>query len=147
MGEDFNSNFNLNAGVFAIKNDYVGISFLNECINIYINRSSCKDEKGNYALNGEWSKGCYEQGVMNELIKSKYINNFKFLENHIVLNAFIPSSSCFILHLYGGIDINKDHRRVTAFNNIINNNTCLDTRMSQLLFLVKHFGTNLFFIK
>jgi hypothetical protein len=145
MGDDFNSDFNLNAGVFAIKNDYIGISFLNECINIYVNRNTCKDENGNYALNGEWSKGCYEQGVMNELIKTIYINHFKFLENHIVLNTFIPSSACFILHLYGGIDINKDKRRVKAFKNIINNNTCLDTRISQLLFLVKHFGMSSFY--
>jgi hypothetical protein len=140
MGKDMNSKFNLNAGVFIIKNDDIGVSFLNECINVYVNRDSCKDKFGNYALNGEWSKDCYEQGVMNELIKTKYFNNFKLLDNHIVLNTFIPNTTCFILHLFGGIEKNKDEKRDVAFNLIINDNKHFNTRISQLLFLIKHFG-------
>lgn len=139
MGKDLNTKFNLNAGVFVIKNDKVGLKFLTECIEVYINRDSCKDEFGNYALNGEWSKECYEQGVMNELIKTKYFNNFKLLDEYIVLNTFIPNTTSFILHLCGGIERNREEKRNIAFRHIIDNNNYFDKRIQQLLFLIKHY--------
>jgi len=139
MGKDLNTKFNLNAGVFLIKNDMRGLRFLRECIEVYINRDSCKDEFGNYALNGAWSKGCYEQGVMNELIKTKYFNNFKLLDEHIVLNTFMPNTTSFILHFFGGgTDKNRDEKRNIAFRNIMDNNNYFDQRIQQLLFLIKH---------
>lgn len=140
MGKDMKSKFNLNAGVFLIKNNNIGLKFLSDCINVYINRDNCKDKFGNYALNGEWSKGCYEQGIMNELIKTEYFNNFKLLEDHIVLNTNTPNTTCFILHLFGGIEKNKEEKRNIAFKYIIEDNNYFDTRISQLLFLIKHFG-------
>lgn len=140
MGKDMNSELNLNAGVFIIKNNRIGLSFLNECIELYINRDKCKDEFGNYSLNGKWSGECYEQGIMNELIKNKYFNKFKLFDDHIVLNTNTPNTTCFILHLFGGTEKHKELKRNMAFNYIIDDNTYFDDRMSQLLFLIEYWG-------
>lgn len=59
----------LNSGLFLIKNSEKGIQFLEDCINDINNKDECiKDGKEQ----GFYSLGCYEQGIMNELIKNKY---------------------------------------------------------------------------
>ena len=140
MGKDKNSKLNLNAGVFVIKNNNIGRNFLKECIDVYINRDICKDKNGNYALNGKWSGECYEQGIMNELIKTKYFNNFNLLDGHVVLNTETPNTTCFILHLFGGTETNKEYKRNIAFRYINENDKYFNSRSSQVLFLIKYWS-------
>jgi hypothetical protein len=140
MGKDKNSKLNLNAGVFIIKNDDIGINFLKECIDVYINRDICKDKYGNYSLNGKWSGECYEQGIMNELIKTKYFNKFRLFNDYIVLNTETPNTTCFILHLFGGTEKHKEYKRNIAFRYIVENNNYFDNRSTQLLFLIKYWS-------
>lgn len=139
MGKDRNTDFNLNAGVFCIKNNKIGLTFLRECINVYLNREKCKDEKGNYALNGEWSKDCYEQGVMNELIVEKYLEHFSLFDEYMVLNTNAPNTKCFILHLFGGTEKYKDEKRNMAFRYILDNNNYFDKRINQMFFYINYF--------
>jgi len=61
-----------NAGVFLIKNSEIGRSFINDCLAELDKRPWCiKDGKEQ----GIWAGMCYEEGVMNKLIKTKYRNN------------------------------------------------------------------------
>lgn len=63
-----NSN-GFNAGLFLIKNSPIGRSFLKECITSVAEITGCiKDGKER----GIWAGSCYEQGVMNLLIRQKY---------------------------------------------------------------------------
>jgi hypothetical protein len=63
------------AGIFIIKNNDIGINFLNDCINTYTNRPQCINNNQEYILFREWAGECYEQGIMNELINTKYSND------------------------------------------------------------------------
>jgi hypothetical protein len=88
------------AGVFLIKNDKVGKSFLEDCINVYINNHNCK-VNNKYTLNSIWAGECYEQGVMNELLKTKYKNNIFIIPYSFVLNNSKLSKNTVISHIYG----------------------------------------------
>lgn len=61
---------NINAGIIGIKNSKIGKQFLSDCIQIYHEQYPycIKDGKEQ----GGFSGPCYEQGVMNKVIKSKY---------------------------------------------------------------------------
>ena len=97
IGLDNNSNYDLaNAGVFAIANTNVGISFLIECIE-YVNKDCFNP---NNTLKGKWAASCYEQGIMNILIYDKYYPNTTVLTNKVIFNYNVCSNDVFIMHLY-----------------------------------------------
>ena len=75
----------VNAGVFLIKNSNIGKSFMNDCL------AKLKSKKGciiNGKEQGTWTGICYEQGVMNLLIREKYKDyTFVDLKEEFVFNA------------------------------------------------------------
>ena len=77
---------------------------------------------------------------MNELIKTKYFNNFNLLDGHVVLNTETPNTTCFILHLFGGTETNKEYKRNIAFRYINENDKYFNSRSSQVLFLIKYWS-------
>jgi len=88
----------LNAGIFAVKNSPIGIQFLEECVNKFEN-SNCLNHKNK--LRGLYSFTCYEQGIMNDLIYSKYKKNTTVLSSNIFHNTIICNDSNYVLHNYG----------------------------------------------
>ena len=88
------------AGVFLIRNDKIGKKFIEDCINYYI-VSPCDGQ-----LKGEYAGECYEQGVMNLLVREKYdVFTFVDTENILFLNQLnkdetVMSNPVF-LHLAG----------------------------------------------
>lgn len=113
IGKDLNPLFNIYcAGVFIVKNDKIGKEFLSDCINTYINTKSCKvDNK--YTLNSEWAGDCYEQGVMNKLLKTKYKKNVFIIPNSFVLNHSKISENTVISHIFG--DKDNTYNEITKF--------------------------------
>jgi len=133
IGRDVGSS-DLNAGVFIIKNDIHGKTFIDELINTYLKKDKCKDKNGEYSLNSGWAGECYEQGIMNELLKTKYKKNTTVLEPYIIWNLHTPVSNIFILHLWAGL--NKGNHREDAFKNLLKNNKSYDSRLEQFLYLI-----------
>jgi hypothetical protein len=122
IGYDKYNNLNLNAGVFILRNDNKTLRFIEQCINTYLNREKCKNEQGEYVLNGEWSKDCYEQGIMNELLFKDYKKELKVLKPYVVTNDSKPEKRCFILHLFNGPNKYRTDYREKIFKNIIQHN-------------------------
>jgi len=89
------------AGVFIIKNNEIGKKFLDDCINTYIDNPKCKvDNK--YSLNGWWAGECYEQGVMNKLLKMSYYSKHLYeLPLYVVINSTSVVTDTVILHNFG----------------------------------------------
>ena len=86
-----------NAGFFVVKNSKVGRQFLQDCLQYFEDhRDSCVDKNGR--LLGKWSGVCYEQGVMNILLKSKYKNNVHVTRD--VSNSIYCNDSVMITHLF-----------------------------------------------
>lgn len=106
----------MNAGFFIIKNNDNGKSFLQDCINLLINNKQCQKD-GNYVCSGSWAGACYEQGVMNILLKDKYKNNVKILDKNILLNIGEPGNS-YIHHFFG-----PDKTKVFDYFNNLKQNT------------------------
>jgi len=112
------------AGVFIIKNNDVGKRFVAECIDTYLNSGECKcKETGSYTLNGIWAGPCYEQGVMNTLIRGKYAKDVYTVPTDYIYNGdifkeyFLPGVNIydtFILHRFGKDKeaVYKDLKRV-----------------------------------
>ena len=100
------------AGVFLIKNDSIGKEFLKDCINTYIETSHCK-VNNKYSLNSSWAGECYEQGVMNHLIKTKYTENVFKIPYSFVLNHYLLSENTVISHIYG--DKENTYNEITTF--------------------------------
>jgi hypothetical protein len=130
-----------NAGVFIIKNDTIGKKFLNDCIDIYLSRYECLD-KGIYRLIGDWAGRCYEQGIMNELLKSKYKSNLYIVEEYLFMNNSSPITNIFILHLFSGEWY--DCGRYKIFKEILNNEKIYNSRINQLYFRINSYN-KLFF--
>lgn len=126
-----------NAGVFIIKNDIIGKRFLNDCIDTYLSRYECLD-KGIYRLIGDWAGRCYEQGIMNELIKNKYKNNLYVVEEYLIMNNSSPLSTVFILHLFSGEWY--DCGRYKIFKKIIDDNNYSNSRFNQLYFRINSYN-------
>jgi hypothetical protein len=103
------------AGVFMIKNSEIGRNFIDECIDTYINRKECKNEKGEYTLNGKWAGRCYEQGVMNELIKTKYSQYVYEIPNKYLINDGGSHPYTMIHHQYGNKD--DSYKNFVTLNN------------------------------
>lgn len=132
IGKDYGKNIYC-AGVFIIKNDNIGNIFIKECINTYINNDKCKDKNGNYSLNSDWAGDCYEQGIMNKLLKTKYKEYTYILEPYIIWNLDLPVSNIFILHLFGG-----SNKRADVFKKLVKNNKAYDSRINQLLYYTNY---------
>jgi hypothetical protein len=89
------------SGVFIIKNNQIGRTFIDDCITHYINSPSCK-RNGKYSLEGQWAGMCYEQGVMNFKINTNYKDHTYIFSENIVYNADQePPFSSFIIHIFG----------------------------------------------
>ncbi len=104
IGVDKNSD-TLNAGVFCIKNSERGVQFLKQLTEIYINNEYedlCIDKETS-KLNGLWAGYCYEQGIMNYLMKNKIYSPFvKIFDGSVFFNSHRkPKSVVPIMHLYG----------------------------------------------
>jgi len=106
----------INSGVFIIKNDTIGTSFLKECIDLFeFRKNECVNSDN--SLKGIWADRCYEQGIMNEILlkkdnnkytndvfidyKSKYIYNYNGLYYlFFKLNTmFDKYKKYFVIHL------------------------------------------------
>ena len=109
-------------GVFIIKNNDVGINFLNDCINTYTNRSQCINNKQEYILVGEWVGECYEQGIMKELINSKYSNDvYNIPQDYVKNQGGDPYAfNSLIVHPFGDKNI-----CLKRFKEYLNNNKLL----------------------
>ena len=114
----------LSAGVFFIKNSEIGRSFINECIYFIENSKKCIIDGKEKGL---WAGICYEQGVMNYLIKKnkKYRNNTYVTKTNIIYNTsskynkyYTDFSKYYILHLAGtSADVRaKTFRDILTFN-------------------------------
>ena len=118
----------INAGIFLIKNSQIGINFLEDCLKKLNSRSWCiidNKEQGMY------SGICYEEGIMNELLKDEtsdyYENsildysrdlfesktNQDYLENFNNNNNNQNNYTALIVHLAG---FSNDDRSI-FFNN------------------------------
>lgn len=87
------------AGVFLVKNNPIGRSFLERCIDIYKSREYCRSCKNGLA--GKWAGECYEQGVMNEVaLEKKYKPHIARVSPKFIYNGRRPHDS-FILHYFG----------------------------------------------
>jgi hypothetical protein len=95
----------LNAGVFIFKNSTIGKQCIDDCIKEY-GKDGCLND--DLSLNCGYSGRCYEQGVMNVIIKSVYKDYtyvdqsrdfiYTYLDRLIYPNL---NNVNFILHLAG----------------------------------------------
>ena len=89
----------LNAGVFLIKNSKIGKEFIDDCLNKIPDNCIINNKE-----QGVWAGVCYEQGIMNILLKTKYKDHFyldkdkTFIFNH-TFNSDLNYDNNFILHL------------------------------------------------
>lgn len=111
----------LNAGLFAVKNSLIDIKFLEDCLNEF-SKSKCLNLNGK--VSGLYSFKCYEQGIMNELIYSKYIENTTILNTDIFNNTIHCNKNSFFIHNYGvgkllrtNDDISFDKKIKSSFRN------------------------------
>lgn len=109
------------AGVFLLKNDTISYQFINQCLLNFEKNTFCKDSNNNYILNGSWAGECYEQGVMNQILKTnEYFQKYLFtIPNEFVSNTHLPAFGVVILHMF---DRNKDKITKTFANFLKNKN-------------------------
>ena len=99
----------INAGFFIIKNSVIGKSFLDECLLTLTKRPNCIL---NNKEQGEWAGPCFEQGIMNELYRTKKYNKHIYVDDsqEIIYNdcykSYIKDFKAtdvypFIIHLCG----------------------------------------------
>lgn len=100
------------AGVFMLKNDKTSKNFILDCIEDYIENYSCIINN-KHTLNGVWAGECYEQGVMNKLIKTKYKENTFKISESFVTNSVYLSENTVISHIFGDKDI--CYNKITNF--------------------------------
>jgi hypothetical protein len=109
----------LNAGLFAIKNSTIGIKFLEDCLNEFAN-SKCINLNGK--LSGFYALKCYEQGIMNDLIHSKYKKYTTILTPTIFNTTNQCDKNSFFLHNYSvGLRTNDDKSFDDKSQSIIRN--------------------------
>ena len=118
IGKDTHKNI-LNAGVFLIKNTLIGKNFIDDCLKEIDSKPWCIV---NNKLQGNWAGECYEQGVMNYLLKGKYQKDY-YLDNDqlFILNQIWPYQNFnkipLILHLAGW----PAEKRREVFSSFLNN--------------------------
>lgn len=145
IGLDYPSNTRYNAGVFIIKNDQIGKQFLIDCINSYISNDKCKEIINGvveYKLNGAWSGECYEQGTMNALLNTTYINHFHSINKAFLMNIALPVIDTFILHMHNGTS-NMKETIGCYFKQIYENKNIKNTFFNQFTFLIKKFMSHI----
>ena len=104
--------FTFCSGVFMLKNDQISKNFVSDCIQHYIENYSCIiDNK--HTLKGEWAGECYEQGVINKLIKTKYKENIFKIPESFVTNSIYLSENTVISHVFG--DKDNCYNKITNF--------------------------------
>jgi hypothetical protein len=99
----------VNAGVFIIKNSKIGKDFITDLLEKIKNLPLCVDDNKETGL---WAGVCYEEGLMNILIKEKgYSGNSHIDRNKYILNIIgdkIPKiDNQFILHLAGWNNVKR----------------------------------------
>jgi hypothetical protein len=87
--------YSINAGVIIIKNSEIGKSFINKCLDKINSLPSCIIDNKEQ---GFWVGICYEEGLMNIIVKSK------LFENHV----FIDTDNTFILNLLRTEQVGKN---------------------------------------
>ena len=104
------------AGVFLIKSSTIGKSFIDDCLHKIPDNCILNNKE-----QGVWAGICYEQGIMNMLLKTKYKNYFyldkdkTFIFNNNYDNTTNYDNN-FILHLAG----HTNKSRNTKFKKLIN---------------------------
>jgi len=94
---------NVSAGVFLIKNSKIGKSFIDDCLSKINDNPQCiKDNKEQ----GLWVGTCYEEGVMNLLIRDKYYKSTYVEKNDRIVNLLYDDdkkdfNKTIVLHLAG----------------------------------------------
>ena len=104
------------AGVFFIKNSEVGKNFISDCIKYLKDHPKCIV---NNKEQGMWAGICYEQGVMNTLLKEKY-KEYVYVDNkydiiYTPISNMNTKTSALILHLAGS----KNQKRYEVFKNYL----------------------------
>jgi hypothetical protein len=100
IGHDHHNVIGLCAGVFMVKNNSTGRSFVQRCIEIYDQRIECWQD--GHGLAGKWAGRCYEQGVMNEVaIEPEYLDHVACVPPNFFQNGNPIQESSFIVHQYG----------------------------------------------
>jgi hypothetical protein len=126
-----------NAGVFIVKNNERGRGFIDDCINEYLSRKECRNEKGDLILGKEWSGSCYEQGIMNTLLMTDYKNDVHTIDHTFLINTNMPMTSTVILHLFDGNYTKdasvRDKFLYDQFKMIDEKHEILPSRLKQLL--------------
>ena len=98
-----NGTFKINSGFFIIRNNDIGIEFINECISIYESQKSrCLQSVITKKLKSTYAGYCYEQYVMAKLIANEYKNHTNMLDRNIVWNdASYPTRiDPFVYHIW-----------------------------------------------
>jgi hypothetical protein len=120
IGQDckiIDSFIDINAGVFIIKNNEVGKSFINDCLKTLKDRPDCIV---NNKEQGQWAGICYEQGIMNELYRSDKYNSEIYVDKERVFvyndcfksyidDLKIVKEYPFIVHLCGISNENRSN--------------------------------------
>lgn len=109
------------AGVFMLKNNDVGKQFVKDCLDAYLHNPRCK-VRGKYTLVGEWAGECYEQGVMNHFLKTKYASDMYELSPEHAMNG--PA-------IFNGFIVHVFENKQNVFDKIHNKELLLPTPPSQ----------------
>lgn len=95
----------LNAGIFMIRNSKIGNEFLDECLEKLKDKTCFNDDYTK--ILGKWAGECYEQGHMNKLIHTKYLDYTDIVSNDIFFSsAFVAINRPFIMHVFGPLSDN-----------------------------------------
>jgi hypothetical protein len=112
-----------NAGVFMIRNNEVGRRFIAECLEHITNHAACLVED-KPVLAGAWAGACYEQGVMNQLLRGEFRRHLCHVKPPLISNCDSKKNNaladCLIAHRFG----NKD-TCVTQFKRLLQQNQLL----------------------
>jgi len=115
IGKDVGINV-FNAGLFLIKNSKMGKYFINRCLEELGRRKSCLV---NGKEQGFWGGICYEQGLMNLIIREQF-NNYTYVDKESELfynknNIMKSKKKGVFLHLLG----HSSDARANEFKNYI----------------------------
>lgn len=97
----------MNAGIFMVKNSEGGKGFLNACLNKVKSNKDCYSD-GKITLNSRWAGDCYEQGVMNRILRTTgYAQNVCIIRPPLFNNGPAIGSdikNSLFVHRYGNKD-------------------------------------------
>lgn len=89
------------AGVFMVKNDVNGHTFLDTCLFRYKNNNKCINDKNEYIVSGIWARSvCYEQGMMNAVLKENR-NIMVSVPETFFFNSKRNNYNTVISHMFG----------------------------------------------